>query len=121
MDIELGEVIAERRLRVEGEPDRDVRVRIGRPRPFDATESDFYCPFQVVGVGDERIHTTGGIDGVQALELAIWMLPTLLDELRRDCPGLGWEDAPAGEYGFSRAKSAFGAGKAGPPGGTVLR
>jgi hypothetical protein len=44
---------------------------------------------------------------LRALELAVWILPTELDALRRDHPGLGWLDAPGGDYGFSRAESVF--------------
>lgn len=106
MMVELGTVIAERRLRVAGHPELDVRVRIGAPRPYP-DQRDYYCPYQVVGIGKEKIKYAGGVDALQALELAVWILPTELDALRRDYPGLGWLDAPGGDYGFSRAESTF--------------
>jgi hypothetical protein len=108
MKFELGAVIAERRLRVSGRPEFDVRVRLGTPRPFpDAAYGDYYCPYQIVGLGRESVRHAGGVDAIQALELAIHILPTELDALRQEHPGLGWEDAPDGDYGFSHAQSRF--------------
>ena len=106
MKVDLGTVIAERRLRVSGQPELDVRVRIGAPRPYP-DERDYYCPYQVVGIGKQKVKYAGGVDALQALELAVWILPTELDALRQAHPGLGWLDASEGDYGFSRATSMF--------------
>jgi hypothetical protein len=108
MKVELGPIIAERRLRVTGRSELDVRVRLGTPRPFpDAPYGDYYCPYQIVGVGNEKVRYAGGVDAIQALELALHILPTELDALRQEYPGLGWADAPDGDYGFSHAVSKF--------------
>jgi hypothetical protein len=108
MKVELGSIIAERRLRVSGRPELDVRVRLGTPQPFpDAPYGDYYCPYQIVGLGSQKVRYAGGVDAIQALELAIHILPTELDALREQHPGLGWTDAPDGEYGFSHAVSKF--------------
>jgi hypothetical protein len=113
MKVELGQVIAERRLRVSGRPDLEVWVRLGTPRPFqDDSTDDYYCPYQVSGVGDAKVRYASGVDALQALELALHILPTELDRLRKKYPGLGWEDAAEGEYGFSKAVSAFREGDA---------
>ena len=102
MKMELGQVIAERRLRLSDSPGREVWVRLGLPRPFpDAPFGDYYCPYQIVGIGDERVRHAGGVDGLQALELALLVLPTELNVLRRTFPGLGWDDGPDGQYAFS--------------------
>ena len=91
MKVELGSVIAERRLRVTGRPELDVRVRIGTPRPFpDAPHNDYYCPYQIVGLGSAKVRYAGGVDAIQALELALHILPTEQDALRQEYPGLGW-------------------------------
>ena len=111
MKVELGEVIAKRRLRVTGRPDLDVWVVVGKPRPLpDGPDGDCYCPYQVTGIGDEKVRYAVGIDSIQALELAIHILPTELDRLRKGHPGLRWEDAAEGAYGFSKAVSAFAGG-----------
>jgi hypothetical protein len=111
MNVELGQVLAERLLRVLGRPDLEVRVRLGVPRSFpDDPLNNYYCPYQVTGIGDAKVRYAGGVDSLQALELALHLLPTELDRLRQEYPGLGWLDAPDGDYGFSKAVSAFRAG-----------
>jgi hypothetical protein len=97
--VELGDVVAERRLHVAGETERVVLVRIGRPQPIDA-RADYYCPYQIVGVGSERVKYACGVDSLQAMEEAIRILPAELNRLRRSCPGLRWEDGAAGDFGF---------------------
>jgi hypothetical protein len=109
MNVELGQVVAERRLRVSGRPDLEVWVRLGMPCPFpDDPNDNYYCPYQITGVGDAKVRYAGGVDSLQALELALHILPAALDRLRKQNPGLAWEDGPEGEYGFSKATiSAF--------------
>jgi hypothetical protein len=108
MKAELVPIGAERRLRVTGHPELDVRVRIGTPRPFpDDPHANYYCPYQIAGLGSAKVRYAGGVDAMQALELALHILPTELDALRQEHPGLGWVDAPDGDYGFSHAVSKF--------------
>lgn len=109
MKYELGEVIAKRRLNVPGQPDLAIWVILGTPRPFpDASRGDYYCPYQITGIGDEKVRHAAGVDSLQALELALHILPTMLDSLRMAHPGLRWENARAGDYGFSKVTmSAF--------------
>ena len=114
MKVDLGSIIAERRLRVTGRPELDVSVRLGIPQPIPgAPYGDYYCPYQIVGVGNEKVRYAGGVDAVQALELALHILPTELDALRQQYPGLGWVNAPDGDYGFTHAVSKF--AENGPP------
>ncbi|MGZ7061411.1 MAG: DUF6968 family protein [Candidatus Angelobacter sp.] len=48
-------------------------VRIGKPiKSVDAT--DFRCPYQVAGIGDDVIRSASGEDSMQALQLAIKMV-----------------------------------------------
>jgi hypothetical protein len=105
--IDLGTVIAERRLRVTGRPELDVRVRIGMPRAFQEARADYFCPYQILGIGSGKVRYAGGVDALQALELAVLILPTELEALRRDHPGLGWEDAPDGDYGFTSTVMSY--------------
>lgn len=97
----LGEVIASRRLHLIDEPTRQVVVQIGRPQPVDGS-TDFFCPYQVIGLGDEKVRYAMGVDSVQALEEVIRILPTELAVLSRESPSLRWEDAAAGDFGFRR-------------------
>ena len=108
MNVELGPIVAERRLNVVGRADLEVWVRLGMPRPFpDDPRENYYCPYQITGIGDTKVRYAGGVDAVQALELALHLLPTELDRIRAQQPGLRWEDAPEGDYGFSKAVSTF--------------
>ncbi len=96
---ELGEVIAVRRLHIEGEPTREVIVLVGKPQPFSDSD-DYYCPYKIAGIGQEAIRYAGGVDAVQAMEEVIRVLPVELSALLQKHPGLRWEDAPAGDFGF---------------------
>ncbi len=109
MKIELGMVIAERILEVPGHPNLDIRVKIGQPRPFpdDPEEKDFYCPYQITGIGSEKVRYMGGMDSMQALMLAIKILPVHLDLIRRDYLGLRWLELPAGQYGIDSMRPSI--------------
>ena len=61
------DVIAERRFHLRGPARREVVVRIGAP---EKDKRDFRCPFQVVGLSDNSVQYSHGIDSFQALYLA---------------------------------------------------
>lgn len=71
---ELADVIAERELearhRVTGEV-RRVIVRLGRPRIDERPGGDWACSIEFAGLGDDEIEEAYGVDGVQALRLAM--------------------------------------------------
>ena len=60
-------------------------VLLFKPEPFGA---DYRCGYQIVGIGDEKIHSAVGVDAFQALRLALGILPTQLAVLKREYPGL---------------------------------
>jgi len=99
----LGPVIAERLLTFHrrGKKTREVRVRLGRPRPWpDTLDGDWMCTYQVLGLGDDRVRHTIGVDGLQALLLAAHVLPADVaaraKQERGECRWLGgsevWSD-----------------------------
>jgi hypothetical protein len=98
---ELGDVIAIRKLHLQGGSSSEVAVLIGRPQRFPDSD-DYYCPYRITGVGEQSIHYAGGVDAVQALEEVIRVLPAELAGLLRNHPDLRWEDAPVGDFGFRR-------------------
>ena len=100
MEVTLGTVVAERQLNLVDQPTTDVRVRIGMPQPFPGSRGDYYCPYQITGVGAEKVKYVGGVDSLQALEMVLLILPAELEVLARK-HALRWEDAPVGEFGFS--------------------
>lgn len=86
--VEIGEEIASRTLQWTDSSGhtRDVRIRIGRPQPFpDST--DVYCPVQIVGIGSETVKYSAGVDGIQAIVLALKMMRADLEALEREFSG----------------------------------
>ena len=55
-----------------------VRFRLGRPV---RGPHDWYCPFEVVGLGERRVEAAHGADSVQALLLALAKLRVVLAAL----------------------------------------
>jgi hypothetical protein len=74
----VGKVLAERTLDLEGNGElRAVKVRIGMPRRIPDSP-DFYCPYQIVGLADETVRYTEGVDAAQAIYLAMEAAGTIL-------------------------------------------
>lgn len=71
----VGTVVATRELECRG--GAPIVVVIGQPQPFPDL-LNYYCPFQLRGLGNERIRYAGGVDAVQALELALQMIGAIL-------------------------------------------
>jgi hypothetical protein len=88
--VDIGDVIAERRLTFqprEGVP-LDVTVRIGRPvLHASAPHETWICPFQIEGIGSGKTRGIFGADAMQALLLAIHTIPVELAVCIRDSGG----------------------------------
>lgn len=101
---EIREAVAERRLYIEGQPNTSIRVLVGKPQKAPgASEDDLVlCPYQILGIGDEKVRSAGGVDEVQALQLAMGMIGSeLYFKLNRHCGGkLRWEGGRDGDLGF---------------------
>jgi hypothetical protein len=69
----VGQVIATRELDIAD--GSKVLVTIGIPQPFPELTS-FYCPYQIDGLGKRHVRYAGGVDAVQALELAMKCIAT---------------------------------------------
>lgn len=98
----VGEVVAERKLvlRVDTGPDCEVFVLLGKPQPFpDST--DYYCPYQIKGIGEEKIKYLGGVDAFQAIGFALQALGAELQVLNQKAYGkLCWDGDEKGSLGF---------------------
>jgi hypothetical protein len=69
MTPEIETIIAKRTFRhING---HEVVLLIGMPRKFSEDETDYFCEFQVKGLGDEQVRRSGGIDALQALILGV--------------------------------------------------
>lgn len=78
---------------------RKVSIVIGVPQQDDG---DYFCPYQITGIGDVRIGYAMGIDALQALQLTLKKIGTELytsDEAQTGM--LSWEGENArGDLGF---------------------
>lgn len=102
MDIELGEVIAERWFEVHHADGTTTAARacLGKPRrKIDSL--DFYAPYVIEGLGNGKPFYAGGIDGYQALQLAMKMIGAELTAFKiRYKVELRWEGNDGGSLGF---------------------
>lgn len=80
MDLHFNQPIAQRSL--VGPHGATVDVMLGAPRPFDGSDGrvGWYCPFRVENIdGRPWIAYGAGVDGVQALILALVRVGEYLD------------------------------------------
>ena len=98
----VGTVIATRELFLANDPGRGILVKMGMPQPLpDALGDDHYCPFQITGIGNERVKYAAGIDPFQAIELALKIIGAELARLNSEHDGqLYWECDDRGGFGF---------------------
>jgi Domain of unknown function (DUF6968) len=62
---------------------RLVLVRLGKPERSPQADN-YYCPFQFVGLGSEKVHRIFGLDAFQALQLAQRTISVLLHHYRKE-------------------------------------
>ncbi len=56
-----------------------VKLYVGKPK--QVSETEWYCEYQILGIGDELIKKSRGIDSIQALLHALHISPILLRSL----------------------------------------
>ena len=91
----LGVIIARRTLCWPGKDGRKITVLIGKPRLFPkskrSSHRDYYCPYQIVGVGDQKTRYSASVDAVQALQLVFTAIGIDIQLLnKRRSPPLKW-------------------------------
>src|SRR5215469_5456062 len=71
----IGSVVAERRyiLSTEAGFPKEVIVRLGAPQQ-SAEPGGFFCPFEIVGLGDGKVKRGFGTDAFQAVQLTLKMI-----------------------------------------------
>lgn len=78
----------------------EIRVVIGMPEPF-ADGHDYYCPYSIKHGGDTKVSYAGGMDSVQALQLAMQEVGADLGYIARTTGvDIRWLDDSPGESGF---------------------
>jgi hypothetical protein len=89
MTVKMTTTIASQALsyqRADGSPSQ-ITVELGTPGPSNEGMRDWECPFQITGFGEPIKRTIFGIDSMQALVLALHVLPTQLNALAREDGG----------------------------------
>jgi hypothetical protein len=98
---DLGEIVATRRLCVVDDGKRkEVEVLLGMPRKLQGGE-DYACPVLIKGLGNERIRSIVGVDGFQAIQLAIKFIGVELNAHGKTGKHIQWEGSgKEGDLGF---------------------
>jgi hypothetical protein len=97
---DLGDVITSRNLSIVGDIARRIEIKIGKPQKLE-DHSDYYCPYQIIGLGNDTIKYAIGIDGIQALQLTLSRIGTELYTSEEGKMGnLRWVGDENGDLGF---------------------
>ena len=101
--IDLGQVLASRTVRFQPAVGAaiDVVVSLGMPIR-DEDGRAWLCPFGISGIRDEPVRAAFGIDAMQALVLALHVLPTELRAIAREESGT----FPSGDEDLGLTESA---------------
>jgi hypothetical protein len=96
----IGATVATRKLILSNE--KTVTVKIGKPKKFGGGNASYYCPYQILGMGDELVKYAGGVDRVQALQLTLVQIGVRLSTSKEAKAGeLSWEaGSEKGDFGF---------------------
>ena len=94
----LDKVIASRLLTcvIDGQR-QEVRVNLGEP--FEDNGA-FTCAYEIVIANDSTVHMIMGLDGIQALQLAMFMVGSSLKSMSN---ASGWRCAESEGFGFPSA------------------
>lgn len=74
---DLGAIVAERQVECASADGTrtSVTIRVGTPRPDPlSTSGDWCCPHQIIGLGDEEVGASFGVDSLQSLLLSVYGL-----------------------------------------------
>ena len=103
----VGDVIANRKLSLvrDDQDPVEVEVSMGKPMKFP-NHTDYYCPYEIKGLGQGRVKAAGGIDAFQAMQLALGTIAVELEVLQKESGGkLSWDAGEAGYLGFPERDS----------------
>ncbi len=98
----IGKIIATRKLYFvdEASNKRTVSILVGEPQQ-SPDSAGYHCPFQVIGIGNQKTQLARGYDSIQALQSALILIAAGLNHLNNEIGGkLTWEGGRKGELGF---------------------
>ncbi|MDJ0385155.1 hypothetical protein [Streptomyces sp. G-G2] len=101
----LGPVIASRTLEAvpESGPSFPVSLQLGTPRPDAEADGDWICPCRIEGLDDSTVYEIHGVDGLQAVSIALSVLQTQLEHTAR---ASGLTFTWGGETGLTAAQTS---------------
>ena len=100
-NINLEDIIAIREFQLVGGKDL-IKVMIGKPQKIKNGE-DYYCPYQIVGIGKNEVKKAFGVDAIQSLQLAMKMIGAELYTSTEARKGdLSWDGGEKGDLGFPK-------------------
>jgi hypothetical protein len=96
----VGEIIATRRLYLLDDKTREIRVLLGKPQQMPNSEDDGSVP-QIIGIGRDAVRCAAGVDGLQAVTIALKMIGADLAAFNSEHGGrLRWLDDGDPTIGF---------------------
>ncbi len=102
----IGELFVSRALQLNETHSTNVTITIGKPQKFPDGQ-DYYCPYQIIGLGDGKIRWGGGIDEIQALLLTLEQIGIFLSNSEKYKQGtLSWIGSEDGNLGFPHNDSS---------------
>lgn len=98
---EITDVIATRRLTLVDSSEEEVLVLLGKPELSDSF--GYYCQFQIKGIGSGEVKYAKGLDSIQAIQGAMFLISADLEFLNQGVANaLRWEGDEDGNLGFPK-------------------
>ncbi len=71
-----------------------IKIQLGVPRPYP-DESGYECPFRIIGPDFDVTRWMGGLDSIQALHAALYIVPVYVRRVcdDRGIAGVHWAEA----------------------------
>jgi hypothetical protein len=99
--ITLGQVIAKRELDYNDADHGARRIEVLLGLPVESPGGgEWYCPWQVLGIGNGQVRATYGVDAFQSLQLVMKMIGATLYARSDKGTRLSWMGNRQGDFGF---------------------
>jgi len=72
---------------VDDQPGIQIVISLGQPRRADTEQGDYFCPYQISGVGSAKVRYAVGMDTLQAIQFAIDMIGADVSAINRKLGG----------------------------------
>lgn len=101
----VGEIFLTRELYSNDDAKRKILIKIGKPEKYPESQ-DYYCPYQIIGLGSEKVKYAMGIDQIQAIQLTMERIGSVLYTSKEGRENsLRWIGDENGDLGFPVSSS----------------